>query len=149
MEEVKGCFFLHIPMATKHGTFQWPPSMEHSNGHQAKNLVLLLPLTTKPRTFSFSFHWPPSQEPSPSPSIGHRAKKLHPLFKRRTWILGGGSSFLPRKQISIKSWECLFLQVSRGGEERSALELERGRRIKRGSCKSFQGMEVNNDRLEG
>jgi hypothetical protein len=41
-----------------------------------KNLLLLLPLTTKPRTFSFSFHWPPSQEPSPSPSIGHQAKNL-------------------------------------------------------------------------
>jgi hypothetical protein len=55
MEEVKGCFsFLHIPMATKHGTFQWPPSMEHSIDHQAKNLFLLLPLATKQRSFTLS-----------------------------------------------------------------------------------------------
>jgi hypothetical protein len=52
MEEVKGCFFLHIPMATKHGTFQWPPSMGSSIDHQAKNLLLLLPLATKQRSFT-------------------------------------------------------------------------------------------------
>jgi hypothetical protein len=45
-------FILHIPMATKLGTFQWPPSLEHSNGHQAWNLPLatklwILPLATK------------------------------------------------------------------------------------------------------
>jgi hypothetical protein len=53
MEEVKGCFFLHIPMATKHGTFQWPPSMGSFIDHQAWDL----PLTTKHgSTFtSFSF----------------------------------------------------------------------------------------------
>jgi len=28
-------FFLHLPLATKLGTFQWPPSLGHSNGHQA------------------------------------------------------------------------------------------------------------------
>jgi len=39
-------------MATKHGTFQWPPSMEHSNGHQAWNI----PMATKHGTFQ----WPPS-----------------------------------------------------------------------------------------
>jgi hypothetical protein len=50
MEEVKGCFFLHIPMATKHGTFQWPPSMGSSIDHQAKNL--LLPLATKQKSFT-------------------------------------------------------------------------------------------------
>jgi hypothetical protein len=56
MEEVKGCFFLHIPMATKHGTFQWPPSMGSSIDHQAKNLLLLLllPLATKRRSFTLS-----------------------------------------------------------------------------------------------
>jgi hypothetical protein len=54
MEEVKGCFFLHIPMATKHGTFQWPPSMGSSIDHQAKNLLLLLPLATKQRSFTLS-----------------------------------------------------------------------------------------------
>jgi hypothetical protein len=40
-----------------------------SIGHQAKNLLLHLPLATKQRTFSFTFHWPPSKEPSPSPSF--------------------------------------------------------------------------------
>jgi hypothetical protein len=54
MEEVKGCFFLHIPMATKHGTFQWPPNMGSSIDHQAKNLLLLLPLATKQRSFTLS-----------------------------------------------------------------------------------------------
>jgi hypothetical protein len=48
-------------MATKHGTFHWPPSLEHFNGHQAWNL----PLATKLGTL----HWPPSMEPS----IGHQA----------------------------------------------------------------------------
>ncbi len=28
----------NIPMATKLGTFQWPPSLEHSNGHQVLDL---------------------------------------------------------------------------------------------------------------
>jgi hypothetical protein len=27
-----------IPLATKHETFHWPPSMEHSIGHQALDL---------------------------------------------------------------------------------------------------------------
>jgi len=54
MEEVKGCFFLHIPMATKHGTFQWPPSMGSSIDHQAKNLLLFLPLATEQRSFTLS-----------------------------------------------------------------------------------------------
>jgi len=54
MKEVKGCFFLHIPMATKHGTFQWPPSMGSSIDHQAKNLLLLLPLATKQGSFTLS-----------------------------------------------------------------------------------------------
>jgi hypothetical protein len=44
----------NIPMATKHGTFQWPPSMGSSIDHQAKNLLLLLPLATKQRSFTFS-----------------------------------------------------------------------------------------------
>jgi hypothetical protein len=54
MEEVKGCFFLHIPMATKHGTFQWPPSMGSSIDHQANNLLLFLPLATKQKSFTLS-----------------------------------------------------------------------------------------------
>ncbi len=114
----------------------------HSNGHQAWNI----PMATKHGIF----HWPPSQEPSPSPSpsIGNQAKELHPLFKRRTWILGK-DFFSPEKTISIQSWECLLRQVSWGGEEGSTLELERGRRIEWGSCKSFQGMEVKSGRLEG
>jgi hypothetical protein len=28
------------------------------------------------KDFSFTFHWPPRKEPSPSPSIGHQAKNL-------------------------------------------------------------------------
>jgi hypothetical protein len=31
-------FFLHLPLATKLGTFHWPPSLEHSIGHQALDL---------------------------------------------------------------------------------------------------------------
>jgi hypothetical protein len=52
MEEVKRCFSF---------TFQWPPSLEHSIGHQAWNI----PLATKHGTF----HWPPNLKPS----IGHQA----------------------------------------------------------------------------
>jgi hypothetical protein len=54
----------NIPLATKLGTFHWPPSSEHSIGHQAQNI----PLATKLRTF----HWPPSLEHS----IGHQALDL-------------------------------------------------------------------------
>jgi len=63
---VKGekMFFLHLPLATKLGTFHWPPSLEHSIGRQAWNL----PLATKLGTF----HWPPSMEPF----IGHQALNL-------------------------------------------------------------------------
>jgi hypothetical protein len=66
-------FFLHLPMATKHGTFHWPPNLEHSIGHQAWNL----PLATKLGTF----HWPPS--------FGSTFISLLLLFKRWTWIIGG------------------------------------------------------------
>ncbi len=92
MEHSNGHQTWNIPMATKHGIFQWPPSMEHSNGHQTWNI----PMATKHGIF----HWPPSQEPSPSPSIGHQAKELHPLFKRRTWILGR-ILFPPKKQFQF------------------------------------------------
>jgi hypothetical protein len=75
MEEVKKCFSFtfhwppslehsighqtwNIPLATKLGTFHWPPSLEHSIGHQAWNI----PLATKHGTF----HWPLSMDlPSP------------------------------------------------------------------------------------
>jgi hypothetical protein len=73
MEEVKGCFFLHIPMATKHGTFQWPPSVEHSNGHQAWDL----PLATKHGTFQ----WPPSM----GSSIGHQTWNIPMATKHGTF----------------------------------------------------------------
>jgi len=69
-------FILHIPMATKLGTFQWPPSLEHSNGHQAWSL----PMATKLGTF----HWPPSLEPS----IGHQA--LDPPSPPFSFSLKGG-----------------------------------------------------------
>jgi hypothetical protein len=53
-----------------------------------KNLLFFLPLATKPRTFSFSFHWPPNQEPSLPPSIGHQALDLpSPSF---SFFLKGG-----------------------------------------------------------
>jgi hypothetical protein len=54
----------NIPVATKHGTFHWPPSSKHSIGHQAWNI----PLATKLKTF----HWPPSLEHS----IGHQTLDL-------------------------------------------------------------------------
>jgi hypothetical protein len=45
-------------MATKHGIFHLPPSQEPSPfpsiDHQAKNLLLLLPLATKQRSFTLS-----------------------------------------------------------------------------------------------
>jgi len=66
----------NIPMATKHGTFQWPPSMEHSNGHQTWNI----PMATKHATFQ----WPPSMEHS----IGHQA--LDPLSPPFSFSLKGG-----------------------------------------------------------
>ncbi len=73
MEKVKGCFFLHIPMATKHGTFQWPPTMGSFNGHQAWDL----PLTTKHGIFQ----WPPSMEHS----IGHEAWNIPMATKHGTF----------------------------------------------------------------
>ncbi len=45
-------------------------------GKDEKVFSLHLPLATKQRTFSLSFHWSLSKEPSPSPSIGHQAKNL-------------------------------------------------------------------------
>jgi hypothetical protein len=54
MEHSNGHQAWNIPMATKHGTFQWPPNMESSIDHQAKNLLLLLPLATKQRSFTLS-----------------------------------------------------------------------------------------------
>jgi hypothetical protein len=72
MEHSNGHQAWNIPMATKHGTFQWPPSLDYSNGHQAWNF----PMATKPGTF----HWPPS--------FGSTFTSLLLLFKRRTWIIG-------------------------------------------------------------
>jgi len=63
-------------MAIKHGTFQWPPSMEPSIGHQTWNI----PLATKFGTF----HWPPNMEPS----IGHQA--LDPPSPPFSFSLNGG-----------------------------------------------------------
>jgi hypothetical protein len=101
MEEVKRCFFLHIPMATKHGTFQWPPSMEHSNGHQAWNILM----ATKHGTFQ----WPPSM----GSSIDHQANNLFLLLplatKQRSFTLSlkdglgswEGILFPPKKQFQF------------------------------------------------
>jgi hypothetical protein len=44
----------NIPLATKHGTFQWPPSMEHSNGHQAWNIPMATNHGSTFTSFSFS-----------------------------------------------------------------------------------------------
>jgi hypothetical protein len=63
-------------------------------------------LATKQRTFSFTFHWPPSKEPSPSPSIGHQTTFsftfLPFLFKRRTQIIG--ALFFPGHNFQF-NWE--------------------------------------------
>jgi len=99
-------FFLHLPTATKLGTFHWPPSLEHSIGHQAWNIPLAtnlgtfhwppslehsighqawnIPLATKLGTF----HWPPSMEPS----IGHQA--LDPPSPPFSFSLKGGLGWL-------------------------------------------------------
>jgi hypothetical protein len=93
MEEVKRCFSFtfqrppslehsighqawNIPLATNLGTFHWPPSLEHSIGHQAWNISLATKLGT--------FHWPPSMEPS----IGHQA--LDPPSPPFSFSLKGG-----------------------------------------------------------
>ncbi len=105
------------------------PSPSPSIDHRTKNLLLLLPLTTQQRTFSFSFHWPPNKEPSPSPSIDHQALDLPspsfsfslkgklgglglPFFSHRKQLLIKFlmvlvlTSFLRRKRmISLGSWE--------------------------------------------
>jgi len=95
-------FFLHLPLATKLGTFQWPPSLGPSNGHQTWNI----PMATKHGTFHWplslehpighqawniplaiklgTFHWPPSMEPS----IGHQA--LDPPSPPLSFSLKGG-----------------------------------------------------------
>jgi len=76
LEHSNGHQAWNIPMATKHGTFHWPPSMEPSIGHQAWNI----PLATKHGTF----HWPPSMEHS----IGHQA--LDPPSPPFSFFLKGG-----------------------------------------------------------
>jgi len=78
------------------------PSISPSIGHQAENLFLLLPLATKQKTFSFSFHWPPSRKPFPSPSIGHQAENLFLLLPLATKKKTFSFSFHwpPRKEPS-------------------------------------------------
>jgi hypothetical protein len=61
-----------------------------------KNLLLLLPLATKPSTFSFSFHWPPS--------FGSTFTYLLLLFKRRTWMIGGALFFFLGETTSNWIW---------------------------------------------
>jgi hypothetical protein len=45
-------------------------------------------LATKQIIFSFTFHWPSSKEPSPSPSIGHQKNNLllHLPLATKLWI---------------------------------------------------------------
>jgi hypothetical protein len=45
-EKAKRCFFPSFPLATKFGTFHWAPSLEHSIGHQAWNILLATKLGT-------------------------------------------------------------------------------------------------------
>ncbi len=94
-KEVKGMFFFLLPRATKLGTFQWPPSLEPSNGHQtlepfighqarcfpidhqAQNLPLATkqdasPLTSKHGTFQ--------RPPSLEPSIDHQVRVFPHFF---------------------------------------------------------------------
>jgi hypothetical protein len=59
----------------------------------------------KKRTFSFSFHWPPSQEPSPSPSINHQAKNLLLLLPLAT----KQRSFTLSLKGGLGSWEGVLL----------------------------------------
>jgi len=66
----------NLPLATKLGTFQWPPSMEPSIGHQTWNISM----ATKHGTF----HWLPSLEHS----IGHQA--LDPPSPPFSFSLKGG-----------------------------------------------------------
>ncbi len=89
----------------KMGRGKKEPSPSPSIDHQAKNLLLLLPLATKPRTFSFSFHWPPNQEPSPSPSIDHQAKNLLLLLPLTT----KPRSFTLSLKGRLGSWEGVLL----------------------------------------
>jgi len=64
--------FLLLPKATKHGTFQGPPSLEPSKAHEAWNL----PRVTKLRTF----HWPSSW--------GFFSPLSFPFFlKAQIWII--------------------------------------------------------------
>jgi len=74
----------NIPVATKHGTFHWPPSSKHSIGHQAWNI----PLATKFKTF----HWPPNMEHS----IGHQAQNIPLTTKLGTfhWPPNFGFTFI-------------------------------------------------------
>jgi hypothetical protein len=74
-----------------------------------KNLLLFLPLATKLITFSFSFHWPPSQASSPYPSIGHQAKHLLLILPLATklWIY----LHLPSPSLEkagLDDWGALF-----------------------------------------
>jgi len=66
-------------------------------------LLLLLPLATKPK--SFSFHWPPSKEASPSPSIGHQVKNLLLLLPLAT----DQRSFTLSLKGGLGSWEGVIL----------------------------------------
>jgi hypothetical protein len=71
-----------------------------------KNLLLLLPLATKPSTSSF--HWPPS--------LGSTFTYLFILFKRRTWMIGVLSSFSLRRKFPIELGETLVFTSPRGGK---------------------------------
>ncbi len=125
---------LLLPKATKYGTFQRPPSLEPSKGHQAWNL----PRATNLKTFHWTpskmfFHWPPSigfiskatkhgtfqGRPSLEPSIGHQVGSSLTSFL--SLLLK--SANLDDLSLYFQTWflififENLLLQLSLGGEE--------------------------------
>ncbi len=119
-----------------------------------KNLFLLLPLATKPKTFSSSFHWPPSQEPSPPPSIGHQALDLFsPSFSfSLKGGLGclGGVSFSFGEITSNSIWRNISsYKFFKEEKQDQPWSWGRGRRVEWKSRNNFEGMGVSSDRLRG
>jgi hypothetical protein len=99
------------------------PSPSPSIGHQAKNLLLLLPLATKQRSFTFFLKG----------GLGSWEGVL--LFPRKT-----NFNSILRVFVSTS-----FLR--RGGRISFGVGERKENRMR--ICESFQGMEVNSDRLEG
>ncbi len=88
VEEVKKMFLLFLPKATKHGTFQGPPNLEPSKGHQIYNFPSATKQDVSPLTSKYwihfkghqawntlratkhgTFHWPSNWGLPPPPSF--------------------------------------------------------------------------------